>query len=65
MDLFSKLANNGKLSSNKYKKCLENNLCLYCSIKDHKLDICPKKQTTVTLKGYSASETASKKLLER
>jgi len=31
------------------------NLYLYCGIGDHKLDFCSKKQTIVTLKGYSAS----------
>ena len=29
MDLSSKLANNGKLTSDKCKKCLKNNLCCY------------------------------------
>ena len=38
MDLFSKLANNGKLTSDKHKKHLENNLYLYCSAGNHKLD---------------------------
>jgi len=42
VDLSSKLASNGKLTSNKYKKHLKNNLCLYCSAGDHKLDSCPK-----------------------
>jgi len=71
VDLFSKLANNGKLTSDKCKKCLENNLCLYCSAGDHKLDSCPKKQTTVSPKGHGASATAdtpaaaSKKPLEK
>ena len=59
MDLSFKLANNGKLTSNKYKKCLKNNLCLYCGVGDHKLDSCSKKQTTITPKGYSASATAN------
>jgi len=58
VDLSSKLASNGKLTSNERKKCLENNLCLYCSAGDHKLDSCPKKQTTVSPKGRSASVTA-------
>ena len=53
MDLSSKLANNSKLTSNKYKKHLKNNLCLYCSIRNHKLDFYSKKQTIVTLKGHS------------
>jgi len=71
VDLSSKLASNGKLTSNERKKCLKNNLCLYCSAGDHKLDFCPKKQTTVSPKGRSASATAdtlaaaSKKPLEK
>jgi len=43
VDLSSKLASNGKLTSDKRKKCLKNNLCLYCGTGDHKLDFCPKK----------------------
>ena len=58
MDLSSKLANNGKLTSDEHKKCLKNNLCLYCSAGDHKLDSCPKKQTMASPKGCSASATA-------
>ena len=65
MNLSSKLADNGKLTSDKCKKCLKNNLCLYCSAGDHKLDSCLKKQTTVSPKGRNASATASKKLLEK
>jgi len=57
MDLSSKLASNGKLTSDEYKKRLENNLCLYCGAKDHKLDFYPKKQTTVSPKGHSTSVT--------
>ena len=58
VDLSSKLASNGKLTSDECKKRLENNLCLYCGAGDHKLDSCPKKQTTVSPKGHSASATA-------
>jgi len=58
VDLSSKLASNGKLTSDECKKRLENNLCLYCSAGDHKLDSCPKKQTTVSPKGRGASATA-------
>jgi len=58
VDLSSKLASNGKLTSNECKKHLENNLCLYCSAGDHKLDFCPKEQTTVSPKGHGASATA-------
>ena len=71
VDLFSKLASNSKLTSDKCKKCLKNNLGLYCSTGDHKLNSCPKKQTTVSSKGYGASATTdplaadSKKPLEK
>ena len=58
MNLSSKLASNGKLTSNKCKKHLKNNLCLYCRAKDYKLDSYPKKQTMVTPKGHSALVTA-------
>ena len=58
VDLSSKLASNGKLTSDECKKHLENNLCLYCSAGDHKLDSCPKKQTTVSPKGRGVSATA-------
>ena len=71
VDFSSKLASNGKLTSDKHKKCLKNNLYLYCGVEDHKLDSCPKKQTIVTPKDCSASATAdppaaaSEKLLEK
>jgi len=58
VDLSSKLASNGKLTSDKRKKHLKNNLCLYCGAGDHKLDSCPKKQTMVLSKGRGASATA-------
>ena len=58
VDLSSKLASSGKLTSDKHKKCLKNNLCLYCGTGNHKLDSCPKKQTTVSPKGRGASATA-------
>ena len=59
MNLSSKLASNSKLTSDEYKKYLKNNLCFYYGIGDHKLDFCPKKQTTVTLKDYSTSATTN------
>jgi len=65
VDLSSKLASNSKLTSDEHKKCLENNLCLYCSAGDHKLDSCSKKQTTVSSKGCGASATASEKPSEK
>ena len=65
VDFSFKLASNGKLTSDKGKKRLKNNLCLYCGARDHKLDSCPKKQTTVSPKGRGALATASKKPSEK
>jgi len=47
VDLSSKLASNGKLTSDECKKHLKNNLYLYCGVGDHKLNSCSKKQTMV------------------
>ena len=58
VDLSSKLASSGKLTSGECKKHLENNLCLYYGVGDHKLDSCPKKQTMVTPKSHDALATA-------
>ena len=58
VDLSSKLASNNKLTSDEHNKHLENNLCLYCSAEDYKLDSCPKKQSTVSPKGCNTSATA-------
>ena len=71
VDLTSKLASNGKLTSDECKKYFKNNLCLYCDTGDHKLNSYSKKQTTVTPKGCGTSATtdplaaASKKLSEK
>ena len=65
MDLSSKLASNDKLTSNEHKKHLKNNLCLYCSAGDYKLNSCSKKQTMVSSKGCGASVAASEKSLEK
>ena len=58
VDLFSKLASNSKLTSDKHKKYFKNNLCLYYGTGDYKLNSYSKKQTMVTLKGCSALVTA-------
>jgi len=44
VDLSDKLGRDGKLNSNKRKRHINNNLCLYCRSKDHKIDGCPRKQ---------------------
>ena len=44
VDLSDKLGRDGKLNSNERKRHIDNNLCLYCGSKDHKVDRCPRKQ---------------------
>jgi len=44
IDLSDKLGRDGKLNSNERKRYIDNNLCLYCGSKDHKVDGCPRKQ---------------------
>jgi len=44
VDLSDKLGRDGKLNSNECKRRIDNNLCLYCGSKDHKVDGCPRKQ---------------------
>ncbi len=56
--MYARGASNGKLTNDKYKKYLKNNLYFYYGTGDHKLDSYPKKQTTVSPKGCSASVTA-------
>ena len=57
VNLSFKLASNSKLTSDKCKKSLKNNLYLYYDTEDHKLDSCLKKQTMVTPKDCDASAT--------
>jgi len=44
VDLSDKLGRDSKLNSNERKHRIDNNLCLYCGSKDHKVDGCPRKQ---------------------
>ena len=44
VDLSDKLGRDSKLNSNEHKRCIDNDLCLYCRSKDHKVDGCPRKQ---------------------
>ena len=44
VDLSDKLGRDGKLNSNERKRRIDHNLCLYCGLKDHKVDGCPRKQ---------------------
>jgi len=44
VNLSNKLGRDSKLNSNECKCCIDNNLCLYCGSKEHKVDGCPRKQ---------------------
>jgi len=44
VDLSDKLGRDRKLNGNERKHHINNNLCLYCRSKDHKVDRCPRKQ---------------------
>ena len=44
VDLSDKLGRDRKLNSNECKRHIDNNLCLYYGLKDHKVDRCPRKQ---------------------
>jgi len=44
VDLSDKLGRDSKLNGNERKRYIDNNLCLYCRSKDHKVDGCPRKQ---------------------
>jgi len=48
VDLSNKLGRDGKLNGNERKRRIDNNLCLYCGSKDHKVDRCPRKQPVRT-----------------
>jgi len=66
IDLSDKLGRDGKLNSNEHKHRINNNLCLYCRLKDHKVDECPRKQLVrAWLTTLEEQETPlSKNLLE-
>jgi len=42
-DLTNKLGKDGKLTADERKRCLENNLCMFCRGTGHFVDNCPKK----------------------
>ena len=44
VDFSNKLGRDGKLNGNERKRHIDNNLCLYCRLKNHKVDKCPRKQ---------------------
>ena len=48
VDLSDKLGRDGKLNGNECKHHIDNNLCLYCRLKDHKINGCPRKQLVRT-----------------
>jgi len=44
VDFSDKLGKDSELNGNECNRYINNNLCLYCGLKDHKIDECPRKQ---------------------
>ena len=65
VNLSDKLGRDGKLNGNEHKCRIDNNLCLYCRLKEHKIDGCSRKQwlrawlTTLEKQETSLSENLS------
>jgi len=55
-DLTNKLGKDGKLTADERKRCLENNLCMFCGDTGHFTDNCPKK--TKKAKAHTAAIAA-------
>jgi len=43
LDLTNRLGKDGKLTADEHKRCLDNNLCMFCGGTGHFVDNCPKK----------------------
>jgi len=55
-DLTNKLGKDGKLTADERKRCLDNNLCMFCGGTGHFVDNCPKK--TKKAKAHTAAIAA-------
>ena len=58
IDLSNKLGKDGKLNGNEQKHCINNNLCLYCRLKEHKVNGCLRKQSIQVHLAIVAKEDA-------
>jgi len=60
LDLTNKLGKDGKLTADEYKRCLENNLCMFCGGTSHFADNCPKKTKKAKARAVAIAAESSK-----
>jgi len=59
-DLTNKLGKDGKLTADERKRCLENNLCMFCGGTGHFVDNCPKKTKKAKARAAAIAAESSK-----
>jgi len=62
LDLTNKLGKDGKLTADERKRCLENNLCMFCGGPGHFADNCPKKTKKAKARAAATDATESGKM---
>jgi len=60
-DLTNKLGKDGKLTADERKRCLDNNLCMFCGGPGHFADNCPKKTKKAKARAVATDATESGK----
>jgi len=61
-DLTNKLGKDGKLTADERKRCLNNNLCMFCGGPGHFADNCPKKTKKAKARAAATDATESGKM---
>jgi len=60
LDLTNKLGKDGKLTADECKRCLDNNLCMFCRGTGHFTDNCPKKTKKAKARAAAIAAESSK-----